>query len=154
MAFPYKKVLCPVNFDENSLTAINEAAALAIHSAGILMLLHVVHISPLAAQGAAEGFAGSQLYDDQLKAAHDKVAQMATHLPAGLKPEIVVEIGDPAEVILASVLQRQADVVVMATHGRTGLARIVMGSVTDRIVRGSHAPVLTVLPVASAPAAQ
>jgi nucleotide-binding universal stress UspA family protein len=36
----------------------------------------------------------------------------------------------------------------MATHGRTGLARIVMGSVTDKIVRGSHVPVLTLLPPA------
>ena len=64
----------------------------------------------------------------------------------GLKPEILVDMGDPAEVILATGLKLQADLVVMATHGRTGLARIVMGSVTDKIVRGSHVPVLTLLP--------
>jgi nucleotide-binding universal stress UspA family protein len=148
MAFPYRKILCPINFDDNSLTAIHEAAAIAAHHAGTLTLLHVVHINPLVAQGAAEGYAGAELYEGQLQAARDQVGQLLGNLPQGMKPEIVVDIGDPAEVILATGVKLQADLVVMATHGRTGLARIVMGSVTDKIVRGSHVPVLTLLPPA------
>jgi nucleotide-binding universal stress UspA family protein len=148
MAFPYKKILCPINFDENSLTAIHEAAAITAQNTGTLTLLHVVHINPLVAQGAAEGYAGGELYDGQLQVAREQVGKLVGDLPNGLTPEILIDFGEPAEVILGAVLKLQADLVVMATHGRTGLARIVMGSVTDKIVRGSHVPVLTLLPPA------
>jgi len=146
MTFPYKKILCPVNFDETSAHAAEEAAALAVQGGGALVLLHVVHINPLVSMAAAEGPSGGEVYNAQVDLARNQVVQMAARLTSALKPEIVVEIGDPAEVILATERKLQADLVVMATHGRTGLARIVLGSVTDKIVRGSTAPVLTIRP--------
>ena len=146
MAFPYKKILCPVDFDDTSPEAVKEAAALAIHGDGTLLLMHVVQINPLAAQGAAQGYAGGQLYEGQVELARKQVAQMLADLPAGLKHEIVVEIGEPGDSIVAAERSLGADLVVMATHGRRGLARIVLGSVAERVVRGSSVPVLTVRP--------
>ncbi len=144
MPFPYKKILCPVNFDETSAHAVEEAAALAVQGGGALVLLHVVQINPLVSMAAAEGPSGGEIYDAQVDLARNQVVQMAARLPSTLKPEIVVEIGDPAGVILATEQKLQSDLVVMATHGRTGLGRIVLGSVAEQIVRGSTTPVLTI----------
>jgi len=147
MAFPYKRILCPVDFDDMSAEGVREAAALAVHGGGTLLLIHVVKINPLASQGAAEGYAGGQLYEGQVELARERVGQMAADLPAGVKPEIVVEIGEPGDSIVAAEKNLEADLVVMATHGRRGLARIVLGSVAERVLRGSNVPVLTVRPV-------
>lgn len=148
MAFPYRKILCPVDFDDTSPEAVKEAAALAVHGGGTLLLMHVVQINPLAAQGAAQGYAGGQLYEGQVELARKRIGQMVAEadLPAGLKHEIVVEIGEPGDSIVAAEQSLGADLVVMATHGRRGLARIVLGSVAERVVRGSSVPVLTVRP--------
>lgn len=146
MAFPYKKILCPVDFDDSSPEAVKEAAALALHGGGTLVVMHVVQINPLAAQGAAEGYAAGQMYEGQTEFARKQVAQMLANLPAGLKYEIVVEIGEPGDSIVAAEQRLGADLVVMATHGRRGLARIVLGSVAERVVRGSSVPVLTIRP--------
>jgi hypothetical protein len=58
LAFPYRKILCPVDLDPDSDDALAHVAALATNSGGTLYLLHVVQINPLTAQGAAQGFAG------------------------------------------------------------------------------------------------
>jgi len=146
MAFPYKKILCPVDFDDTSSEAVKEAAALAVHGGGTLLLMHVVQINPLSAQGAAEGYAGGQLYEGQVELASKQIAQMLPNLPTGVKHEIVIEIGEPGDSIVAAEKSLGADLVVMATHGRRGLARIVLGSVAERVVRRSSIPVLTVRP--------
>jgi nucleotide-binding universal stress UspA family protein len=68
------------------------------------------------------------------------------HAAADLAVDGVVREGDPAHVILAEVRQRGADLVVMRTHGRSGLARAVLGSVAERIVKQSPTPVLLLPP--------
>ena len=146
MPFPYARILCPVDFNENSVRAINEAAQLAIHGGGELHLLHVVKVNPLAAQGAAEGAAAGEMYQDQMEFARKQVEQMSANLPANVKHEITIEFGEPGHVIVARQKDLKADLVVMATHGRRGLFHLVMGSVTETVVRQSAAPVLTVRP--------
>jgi nucleotide-binding universal stress UspA family protein len=63
LPFPYKKILCAIDFDDHAVEAFKQAAALAQHFCAVLYLLHVIQINPLAAQGAAEGFAGQQFYE-------------------------------------------------------------------------------------------
>lgn len=141
--------MCPVDFDKNSACAIKEAAELALGGGGTLCLLHVVQINPLAAQGAAQGYAAGELYDSQLEFARKQVEQMLGNLPAGLKHEIAIEFGEPGSVIVAAVKSLGVDLVVMATHGRRGLVHLVLGSVAERVVREAAVPVLTVRPVAA-----
>jgi nucleotide-binding universal stress UspA family protein len=145
MSFPYKRILCPVDFDDNCGAAVKEAAALAEASGGQLLLLHVVHINPL----ASEGFVLGQLEESQTKDARTKLTQLAELEIRGKPREIAVEIGEPGDVILSTQKERQIDLVVMATHGRHGVARLVLGSLAERIVRLSPVPVLTVHPVAN-----
>ena len=73
------------------------------------------------------------------------VGQLATRAP-GLKVQTLVRIGDPAQGIISSVLATGADLVVMATHGRTGLPRAVIGSVAGEVLRTSSTPLLLVRP--------
>ncbi len=144
MPLPYNKILCPVDFDDNSAQAMKHAATLALHSGGTLYLLHVVQINPLVAQGAAEGFAGKEFYDTQVESARRQLEQLAQSIPPGVKHEITIEIGEPGYLIVTAEQRVGADLVVMATHGRRGLKRLVLGSVAERVVRESSVPVLMV----------
>jgi universal stress protein A len=143
MTFPYKRILCPVDFDDNSLHAVDEAGALARGGSGRLCLLHVTQINPL----ATEGFVLGELYDSQEKYAREKLDQITQDRLAGVECEIFIERGNPADVILAMEKTVAPDLVVMATHGRRGFTRLVMGSVAQRVVRESITPVLTVRPL-------
>ncbi len=144
MPFPYSKILCPIAFDPNSADALAHAAALAMNSGSTLYLMHVVQINPLTAQGAAQGFAGKDFYDSQVEHARARLEQYAETIPATVARELIVEIGEPGNLIIAAQQQLGADLVVMATHGRRGLKHLVLGSVAERIVRESTVPVLTV----------
>ncbi len=146
MPFPYKKILCPVDFDQYSAEALKEAAALALSSAGTVHILHVVRINPLFDQGAAEGFTAGEMYEAQIEFARKKVEQMLTAMPPEVKREIVIEIGEPGDSIIDTQVKLGADLVVMATHGRKGFKHLVLGSVAERVVRESRVPVLMVRP--------
>jgi nucleotide-binding universal stress UspA family protein len=144
LPFPYRKILCPVDFDPNSVDALAHAAALAMNSGSTLYLLHILQINPLTAQGAAQGYAGKDFYDSQVEHARGRLEQYAHSIPAEVRRELAVEIGEPGNLIIAAQQRLGADLVVMATHGRRGLKHLVLGSVAERIVRESTAPVLTV----------
>jgi nucleotide-binding universal stress UspA family protein len=144
LPFPYSRILCPIAFDPNSADALAHAAALAMNSGATVYLLHVLQINPLTAQGAAQGFAGKDFYDSQVAAAHARLEECAQSIPGGVKRELAVEIGEPGNLIIAAQQRLGADLVVMATHGRRGLKHLVLGSVAERVVRESAAPVLTV----------
>lgn len=140
MSFPYKRILCPVDFDANSAIAMKEAGAIAQLCKGKVSLLHVVWINPL----ATEGYVLAELQDSQSALARTKVADVASGVLAGVDYEIMIEVGDAGETILAMETRLPADLVVMATHGRHGVTRLVMGSVAERVVRESTIPVLTI----------
>jgi nucleotide-binding universal stress UspA family protein len=142
MAFPYKRILCPVDFDENSMLAVEEAKALAVGAGGTILLVHAVLINPL----ATEGFMVSELQESQLKLAREKLEKIAAERLAGVRYQIEAEIGEPGFVILRLEEKLRADLVVMATHGRRGIGRLVLGSVAERVVRESRIPVLMVRP--------
>jgi nucleotide-binding universal stress UspA family protein len=90
---------------------------------------------------------------------HDAIAEVRKHLgdfvkekvmpllePASVRIDPVVRIGKPVDGILAFTREEQIDVIVMATHGRTGFMHILMGSVAEQVVRRAEVPVLTVKP--------
>ena len=147
MPFPYKRILCPVDFDQYSADALKEASALALSSAGTLYVLHVVQINPLDDAGATGGVAAGEMYDTQIELARKQVEQMLTTMPPGVKCEVKTEIGEPGGSIADAQRKLDADLIVMATHGRKGLKHLVLGSVAERVVRESRVPVLTVRPV-------
>jgi nucleotide-binding universal stress UspA family protein/predicted transcriptional regulator len=140
MAFPFRKILCPVDFDENSMKALDVAADLARQNEGTALLLHVV--SMIVVPARLPGY--FDLYLSQGETARARLKEIAHKRLAGLKYEILAEMGDPADIIVTTGSTAGADLIVMATNGRRGFSRLLLGSVAERVLRQSTCPVLTV----------
>jgi nucleotide-binding universal stress UspA family protein len=140
MAFPYKTVFCPIDFDENSAHALDRAIELARHFESNLILLHVLPLVVL--PGDVPPVAA--MYEDQEKDARAKMADIAKQKLVGLKHELHVYVGDVIECILNAQKKHRSDLIVMATHGRSGLARMFLGSAAEAVVRKATCPVLTI----------
>jgi nucleotide-binding universal stress UspA family protein/predicted transcriptional regulator len=138
MAFPFRNILCPVDFDENSLDAVDTSANLARQNDATVYVLHVVPILYVGTPAYVD------LYKGQEEIARGKLQEIAHSRLAGLKYELLTDIGDPAGVILKTEKMTGADLVVMATHGRRGFSRLFIGSVTELVLRETKCPVLTV----------
>ena len=145
MAFGFRRILCPIDFDENAMEALALAAQLARRNDATVILLHVVpFVLP-------PSYAPSNVYtsDVQQESARKRLQEIAQRHLKGIKCELSTHIGDVAATILRAEREFAADVIVMATHGRRGVSRVLLGSVAGRIVRQSSCPVLTMRPSAS-----
>jgi nucleotide-binding universal stress UspA family protein len=126
-----RTIIHPTDFSEPSQYALRLACSLASDAGARLLLLHVVPTS-LAAE--KRGF-GEELGEEL-----NRMKMPKTHLPV----ERRLEEGDPVTRILGIAEEESCDLIVMGTHGRTGLGRILMGSVAEQVMRKATCPVLTV----------
>jgi nucleotide-binding universal stress UspA family protein len=140
MAFPYRRILSPVDFDENSMAALDVAVQMARQNDGTVFLLHVVPviIPPTGMPVYVD------LYKGQEDTAKEKLRDIAQKRLQGVKYELATRIGDPASTTVKAARKLGADVIVMATHGRKGFSRFFLGSVAEIVVRDAPCPVLTV----------
>jgi universal stress protein A len=140
MAYPFKKILCPIDFDENSIAALATAAKMARQFDATV---EVVHVVPIVVQPG-----GTQVYADvyatEEQSSKAKLAELAKFHLAGVKYELRTTVALPSAAILHAAKNLGADVIVMSTHGRRGLSHLFMGSVAERVVREAQCPVLTV----------
>ncbi len=140
MAFPFKRILAPVDFDESSLSALELAAQLAKPNEGTVFILHIVPVDM--------DVSGMPQYVDLIKRQEsvdrDKLTAIAKQHLADVKWEILDQMGPPAEVIAEVAATLPADLIVMVTHGRRGLARLVEGSIAEKVLRNAPCPVLAV----------
>ncbi len=131
-------ILVPVDFSRSSLHALDHAIALSKPFGATLTLLTVVE--PLY---YSAGFDLSLA--EQEREARDVLAKLERRLQRrGLNVRTCVRVGRPYQVIAHEARGRKADVIVMGTHGHTGVARMLIGSVAERVVRIAGCPVLTV----------
>lgn len=140
-----RSVLCPTDFSEFSRRALEHAVALArAHGAE----LSVLHVAPFMVVMAGDmPYVPSGLPLDAAARARllaDLEAATEPARTAGLKPQLLLVEGDPADEILKQAGKAAADLVVMGTHGRRGLDRWVMGSVAGRVVQKARCAVLTI----------
>jgi nucleotide-binding universal stress UspA family protein len=133
-----RTILHPTDFSERSQNAFRLASALARDYGAELILVHVASV-PTMAYG--EGFAATDP-EAQRAELRNRLLQL---LPDGdVRTAHRLEEGQPAPVILRVADEMRADLIVMGTHGRRGLARLLMGSVAEQIARRAKCPVLTV----------
>jgi nucleotide-binding universal stress UspA family protein len=136
---PFKTILFATDFSPASEVAFHVAAALARDYRARMVALHVI-------EPVRVGFSE---YGSYIGPEEDKARAMAT-LDAMEAPSPRVTMdhrlleGDPAEVIAEIAADTNADLIVMGTHGRTGLTRLVMGSVAEEVLRRAPCPVLTI----------
>ena len=142
MAKLFTKILCPVDFDENSMAALDFAARIASENDATLYLMYVVFV-PLVRPGYPLE-PPPVVSDEPSKAELEKIARK--RIPGKVRHEVVVKIGQPAEAIIKAADELNPDLIVMATHGRRGVVRFFLGSVAERVVRESTRPVLIVRP--------
>ena len=141
-----KHILIPIDLSENCELAVQTAMQQATPDT-TLHLLHVVDavvpMAPAYVPGVDFGTVSQQLHDagrEHLETA----AQMVAH--AGLAFERTLVHGTPANEILLRAKEIQADLIVMATHGRKGLERLLLGSTAETVMRQAECPVMTVRP--------
>jgi nucleotide-binding universal stress UspA family protein len=135
-------VLVPIDFSPYAEQALDYAIALAQKLQARVTLLHVIQ-PPLVA-GADMGVWPSPAFIDDLETAitGDMEGYLARVTAAGLAGEIAVVHGVPFQEILDTAKARQVDLIIMGTHGRTGLTHVFLGSVVEKVVRLAPCPVL------------
>jgi nucleotide-binding universal stress UspA family protein len=139
----FSRILCPVDFDANSPLALGIAAELASEGDAILYVLHVAAMPPGPDVALPFGKIESAARTRLERLVRQKVDARARY-------EIDIVMGNPDVEILQAAKRRRANLIVMATHGRKGLSRLVLGSVAESVVREAPCPVLTIRPKAAA----
>jgi nucleotide-binding universal stress UspA family protein len=137
---PIRTVLHPTDFSDSAKPAFELACALARDYRATLVLIHVI---PPTRVFAPDGIAVPFPVEEEEYEAQTRLARLRP-----LDPDVAVDHrvleGDPTEQILKVAADEKADVIVMGTHGTTGLTRLLVGSVAENVMRKAPCPVLTV----------
>lgn len=132
---PLQRILCPVDFSETSAHALAYAERLAAATGAELILAHAFDIP------------ASLSYDDVQNPADPAVRQQFEALSLfsqATRSTRILHAGPPGEVICWLAENRGCNLIVMGTHGRTGLKHLLLGSVAEYVVRHARCPVVTV----------
>jgi nucleotide-binding universal stress UspA family protein len=141
-----KLILCPVDFSEFSIRAYQYALSLAEHYRAQMVVQNIVELSRypyadyVASQGDYAEFCRA-LYEGGKERLREFVEK---HTHDEIQLELVVNEGAAADSILSFAQARKVDLIVMGTHGRRGFDRLVLGSVTDRVMRTAPCPVVAI----------
>ena len=142
------RILVPVDFSPHADRAFRYAATLAHRLGAKLALLHVVEDPFLTGAWTSEVYVPNvpELLENLIGAAKRQLATLQESAAAmGLTAEITVTTGGrPSQTIVDHAKDGGFDLIVMGTHGRTGLSHVVMGSIAERVLRKAPCPVLTV----------
>ena len=142
-----EKILCAVDFSEYSLDALEYANHLALKENATLCLVHIV-------DSRVYGYGGpiyepepiamqSQIDEDSVNLLKEKLLEKASDEIKD-KVEVIVVFGVPFVEIIKAAKDHNIDLLVLGTHGRSGIAHMLIGSVAEKVVRKAPCPVLTV----------
>ncbi|QDU55125.1 universal stress protein [Aeoliella mucimassa] len=135
-------ILCPVDFSKSSEAALQHASALAVEADAKLYILHVIDESA----AYCTEYTGMGYMPDMSQ----RIEYECSHLLDEIEPtepkvrfERILMLGPPARTIAKVAEDKKVDLIVMGSHGRTGVSRLLMGSVAEEVVRLAKCPVLT-----------
>ena len=148
MEYPkYKKVLFCADFSKKSNYAFEFACGIAKRDKGLLYILHVIPAFP------HKAYIENILSEDVLKGLHKQIEdslygnyknQYLKKVENGIDHEIVTKSGREDEEIIEFTKKKNVDIIIMGTHGRTGIEHIFLGSVAEKVLRRSPVPVLVI----------
>ena len=140
-----KKILVPTDFSEYSALALQYGLSFCREYNADLILLHVIEDPFYPSNGATFGFNVEEFFR---RMEEESAKRMLELVPPEVEKEIRVERiamrGTPFLEIIRLSREKDIDMIVLSTHGRTGLAHVLMGSVTEKVVRKAPCPVLVV----------
>jgi nucleotide-binding universal stress UspA family protein len=135
-----RRFLVPVDFSDSSLRALRYAVNLVAESGGLLTIVHVVP-----ADYGWLGIGKEEFRDLDKSLQHQAAERLrafaGANVPRHLSANLEVRLGRPAEEIVAAANESKSDLIVLSTHGLTGLDRYLIGSVADRVARLAPCPV-------------
>jgi nucleotide-binding universal stress UspA family protein len=141
-----RSIVAPSDFSSHSQQAVRYACRLAERLGSTLHLLHVLsEVLPAGPDPLLMPVMPPQFYKENEDRAHETLNRLLD--PSWGKPPSVVTAvrwGSPVESIVAYSLEHKIDLIIIATHGRTGLSHVLLGSVAEHIVREAPCPVLTI----------
>lgn len=131
---PVEKILCPVDFSDASMRAMNNAILLAVKLKAILVVMHVYTKFDIQSPRLR---VDNEEENRRLRESKEK--EMAAFLDgfdlSAVRKEVLLLEGQPEQKILETIRSQKADLLIMGTTGRSGLSRILMGSVTEKVTR-------------------
>ena len=141
-----KRILCPLDFSEFSVRAYRHALSLAEHYRSKLIAQHIVEVWR---HPSASFAASASLYDEYCQSlvgnGKEQLQEFVkNHTHNQVQPELVVDQGIAPDSILSFAQEEKSELIVMGTHGLRGFDRLMLGSVTDRVMRKAICPVLAV----------
>ena len=144
MTFDIRRILCAIDFSETSNKAVEHAYALAEKHGASLVLMHAWQLPAYALPEGA--VLASPQYIGEIQKELQKSVDAAVAKLAGGAVSVSGKLGEgPAHLeVIRIAVEVNADLVVIGTHGRTGLSHVLLGSTAERVVRTCPVPVLTV----------
>jgi nucleotide-binding universal stress UspA family protein len=142
---PITRILCPVDFSEASQHAIGHAIVIARWYQASISALHVYNPIFMPVPGLPPP--GSRASESELKRMHVETTRcFEGAIASGVDVDVIVDVGPPAARILDRSETAHSDLIVMGTHGASGFEHLLLGSVTEKVLRKARCPVLTVPP--------
>jgi nucleotide-binding universal stress UspA family protein len=141
MKFQFQRILCATDLSDFSNSAVLQAIGMAKEFGATLYICHVIDLPMVSMHGAAFVYPEEQIQEMKTGA----VAQIKGLVKdSNLDWEAVVETGPVSSTLCRLAVDKQADLTIVSTHGRTGLKRLFLGSVTERLLRTIGCPLLVV----------
>jgi universal stress protein A len=141
----FKRIVCATDFSDTAEAAWDLASDLAQTHRAELVLVHVFIELPVYPEVAVASI--QQVWEEQREWAERQLAaRIEAAVKRGLTARYLLKTGTAPEEIVQAATDEHADLIVVGTHGRTGIERLVIGSVAERVVRIAPCPVLTVKP--------
>ena len=141
----FKNILCPVDFSDSSSKIVELAINLSEVDGNIILFHHSVLISPVQGPEAAIGFEADQELRDLAKSQLDEMAaSLKSKYPTRTLETYHSFLKNMVDEINELVKEKHVDIIVMGTHGRTGLKRLLLGSIAEDVLRHAECPVFLV----------
>ena len=138
------RIVVPVDFSERSKQVVGVASMMADHYGASIALVHVVDMAFYPFYGFSSD--PMQTIEDRIvEESEAKLAQLVGDIRrSGVRADWHTLIGHPARAVAEFVDEKSADLIVMGSHGRSGYERVVLGSISEKVLRTAHCPVLIV----------
>jgi universal stress protein A len=138
----FKTILCGTDFSERANHALDYALRFAQLADGLLIVAHFVHVPSGDVYTTGHW---PRSFQEAKQRTHEQLVELtAQRLGGYAKTELVVDVGVPAEHLLALAKDRDVDVLVTASHGRSELRDLLLGSVAEKLIRHAPCPVFVV----------
>ncbi len=143
-ALRFETIVVPTDFSSAAEKALELAAQLARQAGPAKILLVNAYAVPLELEALAI-YGAKQVYEELAAESDKQLKEILERLrKKGVSGESMGNHGRPEDVIVELARERKADLIVMGTHGRTGVPHVLLGSVAERVIRNAPCPVITV----------